>query len=77
MKYKGTEAGVYSLGQYTIVFQAEEYAINACAVQNLDRNCRHRNIYNLSDSRAAIKALRKYQITLKLVRNWLHVTEFN
>jgi ribonuclease HI len=41
------------------------YAIKACAVENLDRN--YRNIYILSDSQAAIKALGKYQITSKLV----------
>jgi hypothetical protein len=45
---KGTGAGVYcpgtrrklsfSLGQYTAVFQAEVYAIETCAVENLDRN---------------------------------------
>jgi hypothetical protein len=42
---KGTGAGVYcdrtrqklsfSLGQYTTIFQAEVYAIKACAVENL------------------------------------------
>jgi hypothetical protein len=44
---KGTGAGVYcvgtrrkfsfSLGQYTTVFQAEVYAIKACAAENFDR----------------------------------------
>jgi hypothetical protein len=48
----------FSLGQYTTVFQAEVYAIKACAVENLDRN-----IYVLSDSQAAIKALGKHQVT--------------
>jgi hypothetical protein len=72
-----TKAGVYchgtwrtfcfSLGQYTTVFQAEVYAIKACAVENLDRNYKNRNNYILSDSQAAIKALGKYQITSKLV----------
>jgi ribonuclease HI len=52
----------FSLGQYTTVFQAEVYAIKSCAVENLDRN-----IYILSDSQAAIKALYKHQITSKLV----------
>jgi ribonuclease HI len=74
---KGTEAGVYchgtrrkfsfSLGQYTTVFQTEVYAIKACTGENLDRNYRNRNIYILSDSRAAINALGKHQITSKLV----------
>jgi ribonuclease HI len=74
---KGTGAEVYccgtriklsfSLGTYTMVFQAEVYAIKACADENMDRNYKNRNIYILSDSQAAIKALGKYQITSKLV----------
>jgi hypothetical protein len=66
---KGTGAGVYcygarrrlsfSLGQYTTVFQAEVYAIKACADENIDRNCKNRNIYILSDSQAAIQTLDK------------------
>jgi hypothetical protein len=66
---KGTGAGVYchgtrlrhsfSLGQYTTVFQAEVYAIKACAGANMDRNYKNRNIYILSDSQAEIKALDK------------------
>jgi ribonuclease HI len=73
---KGTGGGVYcygtgqklsfSLGQYTTVFQAEVYAIKVCAVENLDRNYENRNIYILSDSQAAIKALDKHQITSNL-----------
>jgi hypothetical protein len=49
---KGTGAGVYccgtgrklifSLGQYTTVFQAEVYGIKACADENLDRNYKNR-----------------------------------
>jgi hypothetical protein len=72
-----TGAGVYcystgwklsfSLGQYRAVFQAEVYAIKACADENVDRNYKNRNIYILSDSQAAIKALDKHQITSKLV----------
>jgi ribonuclease HI len=50
----------FSLGQYTTVFQAEVYAIKACAVENLDRNYKNRNISILSDSQAAIKALGKH-----------------
>jgi hypothetical protein len=74
---ESTGAGVYchgtrrklsfSLGQYTTVFQAEVYAIKACAVENLDRDYKNRNIYILSDSQAAIKALGQHQITSKLV----------
>jgi ribonuclease HI len=74
---KGTGAGVYgygtrlklifSLGKYTTVFQAEVYAIMACAAENLDRNYRNGNIYILSDSQAATKALDNYQINSKPV----------
>jgi hypothetical protein len=56
----------FSLGKYTTLFQAEVYAIKACAVKNLDRDCKNRNIYILSDSQAAIKALGQQQITSKL-----------
>jgi hypothetical protein len=52
------------LGQYTTVFRAQVY-VKACAVENLDRNYRKRNIYILSDNQAAIKALDNYQIKLK------------
>jgi ribonuclease HI len=57
----------FSLGQYTTVFQAEVYAIKAGAVEYLDRDYKNRNIYVISDSQVAIKALGKYQITSKLV----------
>jgi ribonuclease HI len=39
----------------------------ARTVENLDRNYRNRNIYILSDSQVAIKALDSYQINSKLV----------
>jgi ribonuclease HI len=38
-------------------------------MENLDRNYRNRNIYILSDSQAALKALVKHQINSKLVWN--------
>jgi hypothetical protein len=41
-------------------------AIKACAVENLDRNYKNRNIYILSDSQAVIKVLVKHQISSKL-----------
>jgi hypothetical protein len=56
-----------SLGQYTTIFQAEVYATKPCAVENLDKNYKHRNIYTVSDSQAAIRALENYQINSKLV----------
>jgi ribonuclease HI len=59
----------FSLGQYTIVFQAEVHAIKACAVVNLDRNYKNRRVYILSDSKPAIIAIAKYEITSKLVRD--------
>jgi ribonuclease HI len=74
---KGTGAGVYcyrtgrklsfSLGQYIRVFQAEVYAIKACTIENLDINYKNRNMYILSGSQLAIKALNNYQITPKQV----------
>jgi ribonuclease HI len=74
---RGSRAGVYycgtriklsfSLGRHTMVYQAEVYAIKACADENMDRSYKNRNIYILSESQAAIKALGKYQITSKLV----------
>jgi hypothetical protein len=57
----------FGLGQYKAVFQAEVYDIKACAVENLDRNYKNRNIYIVSHSQAATKALNKHQITSKLV----------
>jgi hypothetical protein len=49
--------------------QAEVYAIKACAVENLDTECKIRNIYILSERQATIKALGQHQITSKLVWN--------
>jgi hypothetical protein len=53
-KTKGSGAGAYwykterilglSLEQYKIIFQAEVYAIKACAVENLDRDYKSRVI---------------------------------
>jgi hypothetical protein len=74
----------FSLGKYTTVFQAEVYAFKACAVENLDRDYRNRNVYIPSDSQAAIKALCMYQITQNWSGiatnpsyNWPDITEFN
>jgi ribonuclease HI len=57
----------FSLERYMTVFQVEVYAIKACADENIDKNYKNRNIYIISESQAAIKALSKYQITSKLV----------
>jgi hypothetical protein len=82
---EGTGAGVcghgikqifsFSLG-YTMVFQAEVYAIKACADENIRRCYRERNIYILSDGQAAIKALDKCRINSKLVRCHLAYIRF-
>lgn len=57
----------YSLGQYPTVFQAEIYAIIECALENINKAYKNRNIYILSDSQAALKALESSQFTSKLV----------
>jgi hypothetical protein len=57
----------FSLGQYTMVFQAEVYAINTSEVENMDRNYGNRNNCILSDSQAAVKALGNLWITSELV----------
>jgi hypothetical protein len=64
---KGTGAGVYrwgsrrghsfSLGLPTTVFQAEIHAIKARIMKNTEKGYTGRNIYILSGSQAAIKAL--------------------
>jgi ribonuclease HI len=72
---EGTGAGVYrwrlrkghSLGLHTTVFQAEIYAIKACTMENIEKGYTGRNIYILSGSQAAIKALDSFQINSKLV----------
>jgi hypothetical protein len=59
----------FSNGKYITVFQAEVYAIKACKVEILKRAYRNRNMYILSDSQVAIKALDNYWIKSKLVGN--------
>jgi hypothetical protein len=42
----GTRKGFsFSLGQYTTVFEAEVYAIKACAIENINRGNKNRNIF--------------------------------
>jgi hypothetical protein len=57
----------FSLGQYTTVFQAEVYAIKECADENIKSGYCNRNIYILSGSQAAIKALDNCEIYSRLV----------
>jgi hypothetical protein len=47
--------------------QAQVYATKTCVVESPDKDCRNRNIYILSNS----KALDKYRINSKLVWDWL------
>jgi hypothetical protein len=51
------------------ICRAEVYAVRACAEENLNRDYTNRNLHILPDSQAAIKALGKYLITSKLVRD--------
>jgi hypothetical protein len=75
----------FSLGQYTTVFQAEVYAIKACAVENLGRDYENRNTYILSDSQAAIKKTLANtrspqnwsEIATSPSYNWPDITELN
>jgi hypothetical protein len=72
---KGTGAGVYcygtgrklsfSLGQCTTVFQAEVYAIKACAVENLGMNYKNRNVCILS-----VKLQLKHLTNFRPPQNW-------
>jgi ribonuclease HI len=57
----------FSLGLYTTVFQVEIYAIKASIKENIEKDYKGRNIYILSGSQAAIKALNNFQINSKLV----------
>lgn len=73
----GTGAGIHakdcnvstSMGGYATVFQAETYAIIACAQENMDQLSRGRHIYILSDSQAALKALSAPKVDSRLVYN--------
>ncbi|KAL0820148.1 hypothetical protein ABMA28_005307 [Loxostege sticticalis] len=76
----GTGAGVYSkdtklsegMGKLATVFQAETYAIIMCALKNVETSPKKRNIYILSDSQAALKALASVRVESKLVLNAIH-----
>ncbi|XP_028161440.1 uncharacterized protein LOC114353581 [Ostrinia furnacalis] len=71
----GTGAGVYSkqsehsesLGRFATVFQAETYAIIMCAVRNIEQAHKKRDIYILSDSQAALKAIASVRVGSRLV----------
>jgi hypothetical protein len=57
----------FSLGQYSIAFQPEVYAIKATIAEITCKGYNNRSIYILCDSQAGIKALDNYQIISKLV----------
>jgi len=64
----GAQKGAcFSHGLHSMVFLAEIYAIKACIMENIEKGWRGRNIYILSDSRMAIKALNNFQINYKTV----------
>ncbi|XP_055844735.1 uncharacterized protein LOC129911088 [Episyrphus balteatus] len=71
----GTGAGVFGpgtklsvpMGQSPSIFQAEVNAIVKCAEINLELTHRNKNIAIMSDSQAALKALKSYEINSKLV----------
>ncbi|XP_046145898.1 uncharacterized protein LOC123989236 [Osmia bicornis bicornis] len=75
----GTGAGVagesprvemtHKLGHHVTVFQAEVFAIWACAKYNLDRAHSGKHIYICSDSLAALRALHKVEVRSKLARD--------
>ena len=57
----------FSLGIWATVFQAEVFAISACASYCLSKNYKGKNIYIFSDSQAALKSLGSCQFNSKLV----------
>lgn len=65
----------FSLGRYTTVFQAEIYAIQACAQKSLEKGYKDKNLLILSDSQAALKALDSHQYNSKLVWDCLQTLQ--
>ena len=59
----------FSLGLHTLVFQTEIYTIKVFLMEKDEKCYTGRNIYIISDSQAAIKALDSFQINSKLVLN--------
>jgi hypothetical protein len=56
-----------SLGLHSTVFQTEIYTIYTCVIEIAERGYICRNIYILSNSQAAIKAVDNFQINSKLI----------
>ena len=58
----------FSLGRYTIAFQAEIYAILVCVYEIQSQNRPEKYVSICSDSQAALKALQPVRTTSPLVR---------
>jgi hypothetical protein len=56
-KWGSQKGHCFSLGLHNTVLQVEIYAIKARIMDNKEKGYKGRNIYILSDSQAAIKAL--------------------
>nr|XP_034192554.1 uncharacterized protein LOC117609902 [Osmia lignaria] len=75
----GTGAGIagespkvemtYKLGHHVTFFQAEVFAIWACAKYNLEKDHSGKHIYICSDSIAALGAIHKVEVGSKLVKD--------
>jgi hypothetical protein len=59
----------FSLAVHTTVFQPEPCACKACVMEDIEEEYTCTNIYILSDSHAAIKALDSFKKNSKLVRD--------
>jgi len=57
----------FILGLHPIKFQAEICTVKVCIMENIETCYTGKNIYILSDSQAAIKALDSFQINSKLI----------
>ena len=57
------------LGHHTSVFMAEVYGIELAVKTCIENNTRNRNIYVVTDNRAAIQALSSNKFTSKMVWN--------
>lgn len=80
--HEGTGAGVhgvrprkdlvFALGQYASVFQSEVYAILQCVRENKRRSYSNKRIYILSDSQAALGALKSFKVKSRLIMECLN-----
>jgi hypothetical protein len=61
------ERGIASASGITQRYSRRKYVIKACIMENIEKGYEGRNIYILSVSQAAIKALNNFQINSKLI----------